>query len=437
MSVNTSGAKTGRNRPAGLAKAIGVAATHRPGVAMPSAEKVVAELAKATSVNDFYGKDGIFARLFAETIEAMLEGELTAHLGYEAHDAAGRGTGNSRNGRYRRTLKSEGGTQTVTIPRDRNGTFEPQIVEPYQRQTNEIEEKILALYGRGQSARDIQALLNELYGIDVAPSTISAVTDKVMPLVTAWQNRPLAAVYPVLFLDGLHIKLRREGGRVETVAVYIVFGLDSEGRRDVLGHWIGDGAEGATFWLSVITDLQSRGVQDVLIACIDGLAGFDEAIRAIFPRVSLQRCVIHQIRASLRYVTWKDYKAFIADLKTVYGAPSRQEAERQLDRVEEVWGKRYPAAIRSWRVNWEDLATYFDYPSEIRKLIYTTNRIEAYNRQLRKVIKTKGSFPTPDSARKLLYLAHINISKRWTGTIPGWPLVLNQLAIRFDNRLPL
>lgn len=437
MSVNTSGAKTGRNRPAQLVKAIEVAAAQRPGVAMPSAEKVAAELAKATSINDFYGKDGIFSRLFAETIEAMLEGELTAHLGYEAHEAAGRGTGNSRNGRYRRTLKSEGGTQNIAMPRDRNGTFEPQIVEPYQRQTNEIEEKILALYGRGQSARDIQALLNELYGIDVAPSTISAVTDKVMPLVTAWQNRPLAAVYPVLFLDGLHIKLRREGGRVETVAVYIVFGLDSEGRRDVLGHWIGDGAEGATFWLSVITDLQSRGVQDVLIACIDGLAGFDEAIRAVFPRVSLQRCVIHQIRASLRYVTWKDYKAFIADLKTVYGAPSRQEAERQLDRVEEVWGKRYPAAIRSWRVNWEDLATYFDYPSEIRKLIYTTNRIEAYNRQLRKVIKTKGSFPTPDSARKLLYLAHINISKRWTGTIPGWPLVLNQLAIRFDNRLPL
>jgi len=424
-------------RAARLAEAVVEATAGRPGVSMPSAERVMAELATAKSVNDFYGKDGIFARLFAKTIEEMLEGELTAHLGYEAHEVVGRNSGNSRNGRYRRTLKTEGGEQTIAMPRDRNGSFEPQIIGPYQRQTNEIEEKILALYARGQSVRDIQDVLEELYGIDVAPTTISAVTDKIMPLVSAWQTRPLAAVYPIVFLDGLHIKLRRENNRVETVVVYIVFAIDTEGHRDVLGHWVSDGAEGANFWLSVITDLQSRGVEDILIACVDGLAGFDEAIRAVFPKVRLQRCVIHQIRASLRYVTWKDYKAFIADLKTVYRAPTRDEAERQLLRLEEVWGKRYPAAVRSWLTNWEDLATFFDFPAEIRRLIYTTNRIEAYNRQLRKVIKTKGSFPTPDAARKLLYLAHMNISKRWTGAIQGWPLVLNQLAIRFDDRLPL
>ncbi|MBK6767598.1 MAG: IS256 family transposase [Ardenticatenales bacterium] len=320
MSEKTRRESVAQARAARLAEAVVEATAGRPGVSMPSAERVMAELATAKSVNDFYGKDGIFARLFAKTIEEMLEGEITAHLGYEAHEVVGRNSGNSRNGRYRRTLKTEGGEQTIAVPRDRNGSFEPQIIGPYQRQTNEIEEKILALYARGQSVRDIQDVLEELYGIDVAPATISAVTDKIMPLVTAWQTRPLSPVYPIVFLDGLHIKLRRENNRVETVVVYIVFAIDTEGHRDVLGHWVSDGAEGANFWLSVLTDLQSRGVEDILIASIDGLVGFDEAIRAIFPKVCLQRCVIHQIRASLRYVTWKDYKAFIADLKTVYRA---------------------------------------------------------------------------------------------------------------------
>lgn len=402
----------------------------------PSLEKIQQELGKAESIDDFFGKDGIFARLFSQTLETMLEAELTEHLGYERYAAKGRNSGNSRNGKRPKQLRTSAGDTTVQLPRDRNSGFSSKLLEKHQTSTNELEEKILALYGKGMSTRDIQNLLEETYGVDVSADTISAITDKVWPLVEAWHNRPLAAIYPIILLDALHLKLRRQG-RVENVAVYIVMGIDLEGHRDVLGHWIGDGAEGANFWLSVITDLQARGVEDIFIACIDGLTGFKEAIHAVFPQTETQRCILHQIRHSLQYVAWKDRKAFVADLKQVYQASTREEAESYLLQLGEIWGKKYAIAVRSWENNWEDLATFFAYPAEIRRLIYTTNAIEGYNRVLRKVIKTKSSFPTSEAARKLLYLANQHITKKWTMPIQNWANILNQLAIRFERRFPV
>jgi putative transposase len=400
-------------------------------VSMPSAEEVARELGKATSIDDFYGKDGIFARLFSKTIEEMLEAELTSELGYERYEAKGRNTGNNRNGHYSRKMRTSGGDAEIKVPRDRNGEFQSALLK---KNSNEIEQKITAMYAKGMSTRDIQDMLAELYGIDVSPETISAITDKVWPLVEAWQNRPLAPVYAILYLDAIHIKLKRDG-KIDNVAVYNVLGVDLDGHREILGHWIGDGAEGANFWLSVITDLQNRGVEDVFIAAIDGLTGFKDAIQSVFQKTQVQRCVIHQIRQSLKYVVWKDRKAFVADLKTVYQAATREKAEANLLQLEQNWGSKYGAAIRSWQNNWDDLATFFEFPKEIRRLIYTTNTVEGYHRQLRKVIKNKGSFPTEQSVRKLLYLATMNITRKWTAPIQNWPLILNQLAIRFENRM--
>ena len=400
-------------------------------VSMPSAEEVARELGKATSIDDFYGKDGIFARLFSKTIEEMLEAELTSELGYERYKAKGRNSGNNRNGHYSRKMRTSGGDAEIKVPRDRNGEFQSALLK---KNSNEIEQKITAMYAKGMSTRDIQDMLAELYGIDVSPETISAITDKVWPLVEAWQNRPLAPVYAILYLDAIHIKLKRDG-KIDNVAVYNVLGVDLDGHREILGHWIGDGAEGANFWLSVITDLQNRGVEDVFIAAIDGLTGFKDAIQSVFQKTQVQRCVIHQIRQSLKYVVWKDRKAFVADLKTVYQAATREKAEANLLQLEQNWGSKYGAAIRSWQNNWDDLATFFEFPKEIRRLIYTTNTVEGYHRQLRKVIKNKGSFPTEQSVRKLLYLATMNITKKWTAPIRNWPLILNQLAIRFENRM--
>ena len=403
---------------------------------MPSAEKVSAELATAKSMDDFFGRDGIFARLFAKTLEEMLEAELTEHLGYEKHDGRGRNSGNNRNGSYQKKVRTSSGQTVINVPRDRNGTSAPQVVQKYSTNTNGLEEKILGLYAKGVSTRDIEETLNELYGVTVSASTVSAVTDKVKGEVLAWQSRPLAAIYPIIFLDALHLKIRRNG-KVSNTAVYVVLGVDVDGQRDILGHWVGDGGEGANFWLSVITDLQTRGVQDIFIACVDGLAGFSDAIQSVFPQTIVQRCIVHQIRNCLRYVASKDQKAFIRDLKTVYKAATREEAEGNLLQLGEVWGDRYAIAVRSWETHWDELAAFFAFPAEIRRVIYTTNAIEAYNRQLRKVIKTKGSFPSAEAAAKLLYLAQRNVTKKWTKPILNWAKILNQLAIRFEGRLPI
>src|SRR3954454_19878935 len=365
--------------------------------ALPSVERIQQELASAKSIDDFFGKEGIFARLFAGTLEHMLEAELTAHLGYEPYAASGRNSGNSRNGKRSRNLRTSAGDMTIQVPRDRTSEFQPALLEKYQSSTNELEEKIIALYAKGVSTRDSQQNLEELYGVEVSAQTISTITEKVWSLVEAWQSRPLATVYPIVYLDAIHLKLRRDG-RVLNTAVYIVLGVDVDGQRDVLGHWVGDGGEGANFWLSVVTDLQVRGVDDIFIACIDGLTGFSEAIHAVFPKTQIQRCIIHQVRHSLTYVSWKDRKAFVADLKTIYQAPTREAAETRLLELSERWSAPYPMAVRSWETHWEDLATMFEYGAELRRLIYTTNSIEGYTRPLRKVTKTKGAFPTDEAA---------------------------------------
>ncbi len=412
---------------------------HEPsltGTVLPSVERIQHELARAKSIDDFFGKEGIFARLFAGTLEHMLEAELTAQLGYERYAATGRNSGNSRNGKRSRNLRTSAGDVTIQVPRDRNAEFQPALLDKHQTSTNELEEKVIGLYAKGVSTRDIQATLQDLYGVEVSATTISAVTDKVWSLVEAWQNRSLAAVYPIVYLDAIHLKLRRDG-KVLNTAVYIVLGVDLEGQRDVLGHWVGDGAEGANFWLSVVTDLQTRGVQDIFLACIDGLSGFKAAIQAVFPQTHIQRCIIHQVRQSLTYVSWKDRKAFTADLKAVYQAPTREVAETKLLELSERWGAQYAMAVRSWELHWEDLATMFEYPAEIRRLIYTTNTVEGYNRQLRKATKTKGALPSAEAARKLLYLVNREITRKWTMPIYNWAKIRNQLAIRFEGRFPL
>jgi putative transposase len=401
---------------------------------MPDAETVAEALSKAKSMDDFFGKEGIFAKLFATTLEEMLEAELTEHLGYEPYEAKGRNSGNSRNGYYSKKVRTSEGDTEVRVPRDRQGEYEPKVLRKYASNTNELEEKIIGLYAKGMSTRDIQGTLHDLYGVELSAQAISTITDKVWSLVEAWQSRPLETIYPFVFLDALHIKLRRDG-KIENTAVYVVLGVAMDGHRDILGHWIGDGGEGANFWLSVVADLQARGVQDIFIASVDGLGGFAEAIQSVFPYTQVQRCIIHQIRHSLRYVTWKDRKAFVADLKTIYQAPTLEQAEANLQRLAELWGDKYAMAVKSWETHWADLTTFFAYPTDIRRIIYTTNSVEGYHRQLRKVTKTKASFPSPEAARKLLYLATVDITAKWTAPLQNWPKVLNQLVIRFEDRI--
>jgi transposase-like protein len=376
---------------------------------LPDADTILEELPKAKSIDDLTGKDGVFAGLFGKTLSAMLEGEMSAHLGYEPYEAKGRNSGNSRNGKRERQVKTS---------------------------SSELEDKIIAMYARGMTVRDIQSALQDMYGIETSPETSSKITDKVLPLVEAWQNRPLASHWAIWWLDAIHVKLKREHKIVNT-AVYLVMGIDLEGRKDVLGHWIGDGAEGSSFWLSVITELKNRGVQDIFLACVDGLSGFEDALPAVFARTEVQRCLVHQVRYSLKYVTQKDRKAFTADLKAIYTAPTREAAETALLQLSERWSDKYALAVRSWENNWEALATMFAYTPEIRRLIYTTNPIEGYNRQLRKATKTKGAFPTAEAVRKSFWLAHQNIAAKWDRPIHNWELILNQLAIRFEARMPL
>jgi len=409
--------------------------TQKAKPAMPALETIHQELGKAKSMDDFFGKEGIFARLFAQTLEQMLDAELTAQLGYEPYEAKGRNSGNSRNGYYNKKIRSSQGETEVTIPRDRKGEYEPQILKKYQANTNELEDKIIAMYARGMTQRDIEAQLGEMYGIEVSAQTISTITNKVLPLVEAWQNRPLDSVYPIVYLDAIHYKLRKDH-KVENRAIYIVLAVDLAGHKAVLGHWVSDGEEGASFWLGVVTDLKNRGVEDIFIACVDGLTGFKQAIHSVFPQVEIQRCIIHQIRNSLKYVVWKDRKAFAQDLKAIYRAPTRAIAESQLLELSEKWGDKYAIAIRSWENHWDELATMFNYTPEIRRLIYTTNILEAYNRQLRKVTKNRGALPSPEAIRKLLWLAHQNIVKKWTMPVANWANILNQLAIRFEDRFP-
>lgn len=399
---------------------------------MPAAEEVAAELSKAKSIDDFFGKEGIFSRLFAKTLEQMMEAELSDQLGYEKYEAKGRNSGNSRNGYYERNLKTSTGEMAILVPRDRNGEFESKILDKHASNTNELEKKITWMYAKGMSVRDIQDTLEELYGVELSPSSISVVTNKVWELVETWQNRPLSSSYPLVWLDAIHIKIRRNH-KVDNTAVYIILGVDWEGKKDVLGHWIGDGGESAAFWMNVLSDLQARGVEEILIASMDGLSGFSEAVEAVFPGTIIQKCVIHQIRNSLKYLASSDYKPFMADLKKVYQAPNLEKAAAELENLDRQWGEQYPLILRSWRKHWDELTAYFQFPAEIRRLIYTTNTVEGYNRQIRKVIKTKGGFPNPEAVRKILYLATVDITEKWNTPIFSWRKIYNQLMIYFNR----
>lgn len=371
--------------------------------------------------------------MFREVLQEALEAEMDEELGYSKHDVTGNNSGNSRNGSYKKTLKSELGAVELAIPRDRNGEFAPKIIPKNERTAEGIEEKILALYAGGMTTRDVAAQIKNLYDVEISSEFVSNVTNRIMPLVSEWQPRPLDSTYSFIFMDAIHYKVREEK-HVINKAAYVALGVNMDGEKEVLGIWIGAN-ESSKFWLSVLNDLHNRGVQNVLVFCVDGLSGFNEAIGAVYPYAKIQRCIIHQLRASTRYISYKDLKAFVADIKTVYGAVNEEEALENLMAAKEKWGKKYPSAIKSWEDNWDNLITFFAFPEYIRKIMYTTNAIESLNSQFRKVTKTKLIFPNDDSLLKMLYLATENISKKWTRIYKDWDLVVNQLEIMFSEIL--
>ena len=372
------------------------------------------------------GKDGVLAPLIKQLVETALEAELESHLAQELR--------NRKNGKSRKRMKSEVGTFELAVPRDRNGTFEPRIVKKHQtRLSDTIEAKILSLYALGNSYAQIAEHIEEMYGVNFSKATIGAVTDKIVPMLQEWRQRPLQPLYPFIWLDAIHYKIKEEG-RFVTKAVYTVLGIGIDGKKEVLGLYVGE-SEGARFWMQVLNDLRQRGVEDILIASVDGLKGFPEAIASVFPKTDVQLCVIHQIRNSLKYVASKHQKAFMKDLKEVYRASTKESAQMALDALEKRWKEAYPIVIRSWRDNWEHLSYYFQFPDEIRKIIYTTNIIESVHRQFRKLTKTKGAFPNEESLLKLLYLGIQNAQKKWSKPVANWPLVLSQLSIFFEERL--
>ncbi len=377
------------------------------------------------------GKDGVFGPLLKQFIETALEAEMEAHL-----DAFERSQGNKRNGKGQKTLKTGSGEVIIETPQDRQSSFSPEIVKKRETVLAEnLESKILGLYGLGMSLRDISDHIKEIYDVQISHSTLSEITERIIPKVKEWQCRPLESMYTIVWLDAMHYKVK-DGGRVTSRAVYNVLAINKDGYKELIGMYVSE-SEGANFWLSVLTDLKSRGLRDILIACIDNLNGFAEAIASTFPDVVIQSCIVHQIRNSIRYVASKDQKEFLKDLKGVYQASSLLQAEQELDSLEDKWGKKYPVVISSWRNNWAKLTAYFEYDEHIRRLIYTTNPVEGFHRQVRKVTKTKGVFPNDMALLKLIYLATINISKKWTMPLTNWALTSQQLRIKFGERMPL
>jgi len=373
--------------------------------------------------------------LFSGALEKMLEAEMDEHLGYEKNNSLGNNSGNSRNGYGKKTVKSEWGESEIAIPRDRSGTFEPQIIEKRQTRTEDIETRIIAMYAKGMSNRDIEDHLRDIYGVEASASLISRITDKILPAVAEWQSRPLEAIYPIVFLDGIVFKVRKDS-RVINKCLYTVLGINMDGRKEILGLWMNEN-ESASFWTTVCNELKNRGVEDILIACRDNLSGFSTAIETVFPKTEQQLCVIHQIRNSTKYVPYKDIKAVMADLKKVYGAPTLDDAEYRLEEFREKWGKKYPQILKSWDANWAELTTYFKYPQEVRRLIYTTNAVEGFHRMLRKFTKTKTVYPTDDSVKKSIYLSIQEIAKKWSMPVRDWGIIIGQLMIFFDDRFSL
>lgn len=392
------------------------------------------EIKKCKTMDDVVGKNGLMQKLLKDVMQQLLEAEMDESLGRERYERIDPDEEkNYRNGHSKKNVRSSFGEVELDIPRDRKAKFEPIAVKKYETECSELDKKIIGLYARGMSTRDIQSELEELYGIEVSPSMISNITDKVMASAAEWQNRMLDEVYPIIYMDAVHFKVRDEH-RIVTKAAYICMGIDMEGYKDILGIWIGE-AEGAKFWLSVCNDLSNRGVKDIFIVCMDGLRGLPDAVRTVFPNVCIQNCIIHQIRNSMKYVPYKDRKAFMADLKKVYKAPTEEIALAQLDSLKEKWDNKYLSVIDSWYVNWDKLSTFFSFTEGIRKMIYTTNALEGFNRQLRKFTKTKTVFPTDDSLRKSLYLATDVVMKKWITPVPNWGLILSQLMIMFGERI--
>ena len=389
---------------------------------------------KGLDVKSFDDLKDVFKLMVGEMLENGLEGELDDELGYTKYDYRNKSSENSRNGYSKKTLKTSFGETEIKVPRDRDGEFEPQLVKKNQTTlTGDIEEKILSMYAKGMTTSDIETHIQDIYGLECSDSTISRITDKILPVVREWQSRPLEEVYAVVFMDAIHFHVRSEGQIVKK-AVYIAIGINMDGLKEVLGMWVGEN-ESAKFWLSVMNGLRNRGLQDILIACVDGLTGFPAAIEAVYPKTEIQQCIIHQIRNTTKFVSYKDIKALMADLKKVYAAIDEQTALSELENFDEKWGNKYPKIAISWREKWANLSTYFKYPQEVRTLIYTTNAIEGFNRQLRKVTKNKGVFPTDDSLLKMLYLAMMDITKKWTGKRREWGQIHSQLEIFFADRL--
>ena len=391
-------------------------------------------LADYKKPDDLIGEDGLLKQLTKALVERALEAEMAEHLGHGKNEPVENATGNTRNGRSRKTLKGDFGALPIEIPRDRHGSFAPVIIPKHQTRWTGFDDKILSLYARGMTVREIQGHLEEMYGTEVSPTLISTVTDAVLDEVKAWQARPLDALYPIVYLDCIHVK-GRDAGAVRVKAVYLALGINLAGEKELLGLWIAQ-TEGAKFWLQVVTELKSRGVADIFIACVDGLKGFPEAIEAVFPKTTVQLCIVHMVRHSLNYVSWKQRKEVAADLRAVYTAATVDEAERQLGAFEGKWGETHPSIGQSWRRNWPRVIPFFDYPPEIRKVIYTTNAIESLNMGLRKITKNRGSFPSDEALTKLFYLAIRNIAKKWTMPIRDWKAALNRFTIQFEERMP-
>jgi putative transposase len=399
-----------------------------------SNELIDSLLADYKKPEDLIGENGLLKQLTKRLVERALQAEMAQHLGHAKNDSVANDSGNTRNGKSRKTLKGEFGELPIEIPRDRHGSFEPQIIPKHQTRWDGFDQKILSLYARGMTVREIQSHLQEMYGAEVSPTLISSVTEAVMEDAKAWQNRPLDALYPIVYLDCIHVKVR-DGGVVRAKAVYLALGINIAGEKEILGLWIAQ-TEGAKFWLQVVTELKNRGVQDIFIACVDGLKGFPEAIEAVYPKTAVQLCVVHMVRNSLNYVNWKLRKVVAADLRSIYTAATENEAQMRLQEFEDKWGADYPTIVKSWRANWSRITPFFEYPPEIRKVIYTTNAIESVNMSLRKITKNRGSFPSDDALLKLFYLALNNISKKWTMPIRDWKAALIRFTIQFEERMP-
>ena len=386
------------------------------------------------SPEDVLGENGLLKQLTKAVLERARQAELTHHLGYEKHSLTGKNSGNSRNGNSKKTLKGDFGNLPIDVPRDRNATFEPKIIPKGETRFAGFDDQILSLYARGLTTRQIQQHLEEIYQVEVSPSLISTVTNAILDEVKAWQSRPLDAVYPIVYLDCLMVKIR-DSGHMQNKAIYLAIGINREGLKEALGIWVAQ-TEGARFWLTVMTELKNRGVQDIFIACVDGLKGLPEAIEAVFPKTQVQLCIVHKVRNSLKSVPWKERRVVAADLRQIYTSPSREAAEQELRRFAEKWDERFPLIAQMWQRNWERVAVFFAYPEEIRRVIYTTNAIESVNMGLRKIIKNRGSFPNDEAAMKLIYLALQNISQKWTMSVKDWKAALNRFAIVFGERLP-